>query len=127
MAEQSDDQFSSFQHYQQRLEELMGTAREGITTGPEVLDKAAATANNIARRLEAMASDARQRSAKKEATPESAGTSKVRTRAARCASGVLRRRRHESRAASDSHRSTWLRFSSEAQLSPSLPIESDTP
>jgi hypothetical protein len=78
MAEQSDDQFSSFQHYQQRLEELMGTAREGIQRqAPEVLDKAAATANNIARRLEAMASDARQRSAEKEATPESAGTSEV--------------------------------------------------
>jgi hypothetical protein len=78
MAEQSDDQFSSFQHYQQRLEELMGTAREGIQRqAPEVLDKAAATANNIARRLEAMANDARQRSAKDEATPESAGTSEV--------------------------------------------------
>jgi hypothetical protein len=77
MADQSDDQFSSFQHYQHRLEELMGTAREGIQRqAPEVLDKAAATANNIARRLEAMASEARQRSAK-EATPESAGTSEV--------------------------------------------------
>jgi hypothetical protein len=76
MAEHSNDQFSSFQHYQKRLEELMGTAREGIERqAPEVLDKAASTANNIARRLEAMASDARQRAAEKEATPESAGTS----------------------------------------------------
>ena len=54
----------------------MEAARGGIERqAPEVLDKAAATANNIARRLEAMASDARQRSAEKEATPESAGTS----------------------------------------------------
>jgi hypothetical protein len=75
MAEHSNDQFSSFQHYQKRLEELMGTAREGIERqAPEVLDKAAATANSIARRLEAMASDARQRAAAKEATPEPAGT-----------------------------------------------------
>ena len=76
MAEQSNDQFSSFPHYQKRLEELIGTAREGIERqAPKVLDKAAATANNIARRLEATARDARQRAAEKEATPESAGTS----------------------------------------------------
>ena len=77
MAEQSNNQFSSFPHYQKRLEELIGTAREGIERqAPKVLDKVAATANNIARRLEAMASDARQRAAEKEASPESAGTSK---------------------------------------------------
>jgi hypothetical protein len=76
MAEQSNDQFSRFQDYQKRLEEMMGTAREGIERqAPEVLDKAAATANSIARRLEAMASDARHRVAEKEATTESAGTS----------------------------------------------------
>jgi hypothetical protein len=76
MAEQSDEQSSPLQEYQKRLEELMESAREGIgRQTPEVLDKLAATANNIARRLEDMASDARQRGAEKEATPESAGTS----------------------------------------------------
>lgn len=76
MAEQSNDQFSRIQDYQKRLEELMATARDGIERqAPEVLDKAAATAQNIARRLEAMASDARQRAAEKEAPPEAAGTS----------------------------------------------------
>jgi hypothetical protein len=76
MSEQSNEQFSRLQDYQKRLEELMGSAREGIERqAPEVLDKAAATANNIARRLEDMARDARQRAAEKEAPPESAGTS----------------------------------------------------
>ena len=75
MAEQSTDQ-SRLQEYQKRLEELMATARQGIgRQAPEVLDKAAATANNIARRLEDMASDARERSGGREATPESSGGS----------------------------------------------------
>ena len=61
MAEQSTDQ-SRLQEYQNRLEELMATARQGIgRQTPEVLDKAAATAINIGRRLEDMASDARER------------------------------------------------------------------
>jgi uncharacterized protein HemX len=64
------------QEYQKRLDELMGSAREGIDRqAPEVLDKLAATAKDIARRLEDMARDARQRAAEKEATPESTGTS----------------------------------------------------
>jgi hypothetical protein len=68
MTEQSSDQFSRLQDYQKRLEELIGTAREAIERqAPEVLDKAAATANNFARRLEDMASDAHQRAAEKEA------------------------------------------------------------
>jgi GAF domain-containing protein len=76
MAEQSDDLSSRLQEYQQRLEELIEAAREGIERqAPEVLDKFAATADNIARRLEDMASEARQRAAEKEATPEPAGTS----------------------------------------------------
>jgi hypothetical protein len=54
----------------------MGSAREGIgRQTPEVLEKLAATAKNIAQRFEDMASDARQRAAEKEATPEPAGTS----------------------------------------------------
>ena len=47
---------------------MIGTAREAIERqAPEVLDKAAATANNFARRLEDMASDAHERAAEKEA------------------------------------------------------------
>ncbi len=66
--EQGNDQFSRLEDYQKRLEELIGTAREAIERqAPEVLDKAAATANNFARRLEDMASDAHQRAAEKEA------------------------------------------------------------
>ena len=66
--EQSNDQFSRLQDYQKRLEELIGTAREAVERqAPEVLDKAAATANSFARRLEDMASDAHQRAAEKEA------------------------------------------------------------
>jgi uncharacterized protein HemX len=76
MTERSNEQSPRLQDYQKRLEELMGSAREGIDRqAPEVLDKLAATAKSIARRFEDMASDARQRAAEKEATPESAGTS----------------------------------------------------
>jgi hypothetical protein len=75
MTEQSK-QSPRLQDYQKRLEELMESAREGIDRQtPEVLDKLAATARNLARRFEDMASDARQRAAEREATPESAGTS----------------------------------------------------
>jgi len=74
MAEHSDDQSSRgprLQEYQQRLEELMASAREGMERQtPEVLEKLAATAKSIAQRLDEMASDARQRAAEKEATPE---------------------------------------------------------
>jgi hypothetical protein len=76
MTENSNKQSSRLQEYQKRLEELMGSAREGIgRQTPDVLDKLAATANDIARRLEDMARDARERAAEKEATPESAGSS----------------------------------------------------
>ena len=64
------------QDYQQRLQALMDSAREGIERqAPEVLDNLAANANNIAKRLEDMASDARQREAEREAAPESTGPS----------------------------------------------------
>jgi uncharacterized protein HemX len=76
MTDQSNEQSPRLQEYQKRLEELMESAREGIDRqAPEVLDKLAATAKDIARRLEDMARDARQRAAEKEATPESTGTS----------------------------------------------------
>jgi hypothetical protein len=73
MAEPSDPRL---QEYKQRLEGLLETAREGIDRqAPEVLDKMATTARNIAQRLDEMASDARQRAEKGEAAPGSAGTS----------------------------------------------------
>jgi len=75
MPESSGDYLSRVQEYKQRLESLMGDAREGIERqAPDVLDKMAATARNIAQRLDDMASDARQRAEESEA-PESAGTS----------------------------------------------------
>ena len=76
MTERSNEQSPRLQEYQKRLEELMGSAREGIDRqAPDVLDKMAATARNLAQRLDDMARDARQRAEGKEATPESAGTS----------------------------------------------------
>jgi hypothetical protein len=75
MTEHINKQSSRLQEYQKRLEELMESAREGIgRQTPDVLDKLAATANDIARRLADMARDARERAAEREATPESAGT-----------------------------------------------------
>jgi hypothetical protein len=76
MTEQSNKQPSRLQEYQKRLEELIESGREGIERQtPDVLDKLAATAKDIARRLEDMARDARQRAEGKEATLEPAGTS----------------------------------------------------
>jgi hypothetical protein len=73
MAESIDKRL---QDYQERFEELMDSAREGIERqAPEVLDKLATTAKNIAQRLEVMANDARQREAAKAATPEPPETS----------------------------------------------------
>ena len=76
MAEQSGDYLSRLQEYKQRLEGLMDEAREQVgRQAPDALDKMAATARNIAQRLDDMASDARQRAKESEARPESAGTS----------------------------------------------------
>ena len=51
----------------------MAAAREGIDRqAPEVLEKLAATASDIARRLEDMAHDARQRAAEQESAESSA-------------------------------------------------------
>ena len=72
MSEQRNKQSSRLREYQKRLEELIESGREGIDRqAPEVLEKLAATAKDIARRLEDMARDARQRAAEQ----ESAGTS----------------------------------------------------
>jgi hypothetical protein len=76
MAEQSGDYLSRLQEYKQRLEGLVDEAREQVERqAPDALDKMAATARNIAQRLDDMASDARQRAEEREATPESAATS----------------------------------------------------
>jgi hypothetical protein len=76
LTEQGNKQSSRLQEYQKRLEELIESGREGIERQtPDVLDKLAATARNIAQRLDDMARDARQRAEGKEATPEPAGTS----------------------------------------------------
>ncbi len=73
MAGPSDDYLSRIQDYKQRLENLLVEAQGSIDRqAPDVLDKMAATARNIALRLDDMASDARQRSQDTEATPEPA-------------------------------------------------------
>jgi hypothetical protein len=67
---------SRVQEYKQRLENLLVDAQSALDRqAPDVLDKMAATARNVAQRLDDMAGDARGRAEDKEATPESAGTS----------------------------------------------------
>jgi hypothetical protein len=76
MADPSGDYASRAQEYKQRLENLLVEAQGAIDRqAPDVLDRMAATARNIARRLDDMARDARQRAEEQEATPESRGTS----------------------------------------------------
>ena len=76
MAETSRDHLSRLQEYKQRLEGLVEDARGEVERqAPDVLDKMAATARNIAHRLDAMAGDARQRAAGQGATPDSPGSS----------------------------------------------------
>jgi hypothetical protein len=71
----SGDYVSRIQEYQQRLERLTEAARsEFERQAPEVLDKMAATARNIAQRFDEMAREARRRAAEKEGA-ESAGVS----------------------------------------------------
>jgi hypothetical protein len=75
MSEPSGDYLSRLQEYKQRLEGLMEDARGEIERqAPDVLDRMAATARNIAQRLDEMAGEARQRSAGQQAPRESAGT-----------------------------------------------------
>jgi len=67
MAEQSGDQQSRLQEYQERFEKLMAATREEFgRQAPEVLDKLAATAKNMGQRLDEMASEARRTRAEKE-------------------------------------------------------------
>jgi chemotaxis response regulator CheB len=75
MAEPSGDYASRLQEYKQRLENLLVDAQDALDRqAPDVLDKMAATARNIAQRLDDMGKDARRRAEEKEATPESAET-----------------------------------------------------
>jgi hypothetical protein len=61
---------SRLQEYKQRLERVMDDARGQVERqAPEALDRMAATARNIAQRLDEMGNDARQRAAEREATP----------------------------------------------------------
>jgi hypothetical protein len=76
MTEPSRDYASRVQEYRQRLENLLVDAQDALDRqAPDVLDKMAATARNVSKRLDDMARDARQRAEEKEGTPESAGTS----------------------------------------------------
>jgi hypothetical protein len=76
MAEPSGDYLSRLQEYKQRLEGLVEDARGEVDRqAPDVLDKMATTARNIAQRLDDMATEARQRTEGQNATPESAATS----------------------------------------------------
>jgi hypothetical protein len=76
MAEPSGEPLSRLQEYKQRLEGLVEDARGQVERqAPDALDKMAATARNIAQRLDEMAGEARQRAKGQEATPESAETS----------------------------------------------------
>jgi hypothetical protein len=69
---QSSDYLSRVQGYKQQLENLLLDAQEGIDRqAPDVLDRMATTASNIARRLDKMATEARRRAAEREATPGS--------------------------------------------------------
>jgi hypothetical protein len=76
MAEHSGDHLSRLQGYKQRLEGLVDEAREQVERqAPDALDKMAATARNIAQRLDGMANDVRQRAEESETTSKSAPTS----------------------------------------------------
>jgi hypothetical protein len=76
VAEKNEDQLSRLDKYQQRLDQLMESARQGFERqSPEVLDKLAVTARNIAGRLDDMADDARQRRAEKAAAPNATSAS----------------------------------------------------
>jgi outer membrane murein-binding lipoprotein Lpp len=75
MASASDDPRSRRQEYEKRLEEWVESARGGIERqAPEVLDKLASTARDLAQRLDQLANDARARRAEKEAAPAAGGT-----------------------------------------------------
>ena len=75
MAEPSDDFRSRVQDYKQALEDLLVDAQEAIERqAPEVLDKAAATARNLAQRLDDLAVEARRRREDQATTPSPDGT-----------------------------------------------------
>jgi hypothetical protein len=75
MAEPSDDFRSRVQAYKQGLEDLLVDAQIAIDRqAPDLLDKAAATARNLAQRLDDLASESRRRAEERGATPVSGGT-----------------------------------------------------
>jgi hypothetical protein len=65
------DQSSGRHDFEQRLEDWFNAARDGIERqAPDVLDKLAATARDLARRLDDLAADARQKHAEKGSPPD---------------------------------------------------------
>jgi len=76
MTRPSDDFRSRVQGYKQGLEDLLVDAQVAIDRqAPDLLDKAATTARNLAQRLDDLARESRQRAEEQEATPESGETS----------------------------------------------------
>jgi hypothetical protein len=70
------DYRSRVQDYKQALEDLLVEAQGEVDRrAPEVLDKAATTARNLAQRLDDLASESRRRAEEREASPESGETS----------------------------------------------------
>jgi hypothetical protein len=73
MAESSDDFRSRVQEYKQGLEDLLVETQGAIDRqAPDLLDKVAATARNLAQHLDDLASEARRRAEQREATPDTA-------------------------------------------------------
>ena len=73
MAESSDDFRSRVQEYKQGLEDLLVDAQVAIDRqAPDLLDKVAATARNVAQHMDELASEARRRAEQREATPDAA-------------------------------------------------------
>jgi hypothetical protein len=73
MAESSDDFRSRVQEYKQGLEDLLVDAQVAIDRqAPDLLDKVAATARNVAQHMDELASEARRRAEQREATRDAA-------------------------------------------------------
>ncbi len=73
MAGPSDDFRSRVEEYKKGLENLLVDAQVAIDRqAPDLLDRAAGTARNLAHRLDDIAAEARRRAEEREATPETA-------------------------------------------------------
>ena len=73
MAGSSDDFRSRVEEYKKGLESLLVDAQVAIDRqAPDLLDRAAGTARNLAQRLDDIAAEGRRRAEEREATPEPA-------------------------------------------------------